>query len=258
MPSRECALKARLFVKGGEIAPEDGKNRSSQSIWWNRCHRRTLVARWQSTIVGVGDFENDAILVANLVLGKPEAWKEFVERYQSFIYAVIRNKDSACTDADLQDRFQQIMLKIIEKDFRVLRIWEGRGALKNYLALVVGNFVTDLLRKSSRQKHESVEEGELERLLGEAENPEQRLKIRQAFDCYARCLGQLTSAQLEIVRLHSQDLSYAKIAKKKNISVSYVGVRLSEIRAKLKKLIEKNCPDLADILIRYASVPISV
>jgi len=73
---------------------------------------------------------------------------------------------------------------------------------------------------------------------------------RRAIDCYRRCVDELTEKQRVVLELYASGHNYRAISEELKVSESYVGVRLTEIRGKLRELLLKRCPDSVEMLTR--------
>src|SRR5687768_11255610 len=90
------------------------------------------------------DLEQDARLVANVILGIQPAQREFAQRFGK-LFQVIAGR--YFRDAGASDAAQEIFEKICKNDWAVLRQWDGHGALPAYLASVSRNVCLDTLRR---------------------------------------------------------------------------------------------------------------
>jgi RNA polymerase sigma factor (sigma-70 family) len=112
--------------------------------------RKQLRARSE----GVSDIE----IVDLLLRGAPGAFDLFYHRYQRLIYHCIRARADA---ADADDIFQSFFEHLMERDYRVLRLWQRGSSLTIYLSTVIRNFAADFRRKKHRQERRETPEGGL-------------------------------------------------------------------------------------------------
>jgi RNA polymerase sigma factor (sigma-70 family) len=87
---------------------------------------------------------SDVELVDRLLRGVPGAFELFYRRHQRLIYHCIRAR---ANPADVSDLFQSFFERLVERDFRVLRLWQRGSSLSIYLSRVIRNFVVDFHRK---------------------------------------------------------------------------------------------------------------
>jgi DNA-directed RNA polymerase specialized sigma24 family protein len=100
--------------------------------------RKQSCARSESS-----DF-SDIEIVDRLLRGVPGAFDLFYQRYERLIYHCIRTRADA---ADVADIFQSFFERLVERDYRVLRLWQRGSSLAIYLSKVIRNFVVDFHRK---------------------------------------------------------------------------------------------------------------
>src|SRR5262245_32070648 len=87
---------------------------------------------------------SDIELIDRLLRGVPGAFDLFYRRHERLIYHCIRTRADA---ADVADIFQSFFERLVERDYRVLRLWQGGSSLPIYLSKVIRNFVVDFHRK---------------------------------------------------------------------------------------------------------------
>ena len=63
---------------------------------------------------------SDIELVDRLLRGVPGAFDLFYRRYERLIYHCIR---AGADEADVADIFQSFFERLVERDYRVLRLW---------------------------------------------------------------------------------------------------------------------------------------
>jgi RNA polymerase sigma factor (sigma-70 family) len=109
---------------------------------------------------------SDTELVDRLLRGVPGAFDLFYRRHERLIYHCIRTRADA---ADVADIFQSFFERLVERDYRVLRLWQRGSSLPIYLSRVIRNLVIDFHRAkrgretpvgglSELETHESKEE----------------------------------------------------------------------------------------------------
>jgi RNA polymerase sigma factor (sigma-70 family) len=91
---------------------------------------------------------SDIELVDRLLRGVPGAFELFYRRHERLIYHCIRARSDAI---DVADIFQSFFERLVERDYRVLRLWQRGTSLPIYLSKVIRNFVVDFHR-SKRSK----------------------------------------------------------------------------------------------------------
>ena len=100
--------------------------------------------RGQSRAHSEGSDFSDIEIVDRLLRGVPGAFDLFYQKYERLIYHCIRTRADA---ADVADIFQSFFERLVERDYRVLRLWQRGSSLPIYLSKVIRNFVVDFHRK---------------------------------------------------------------------------------------------------------------
>jgi RNA polymerase sigma factor (sigma-70 family) len=102
---------------------------------------------------GTGGSElSDIELVDRLIRGARGAFDDFYKRHHRLIFHCIRARADG---ADVNDVFQSFFERLVERDYRVLKLWQRSTSLPIYLSKVVRNFVIDFHR-AKRKKEDSV------------------------------------------------------------------------------------------------------
>ena len=97
-----------------------------------------------------GNDYSDIELVDRVLRGVPGAFDLFYRRHERLIYHCIRKRVDS---ADVTDLFQSFFERLVERDYRVLKLWQRGTSLPIYLSKVIRNFVIDFHRKKPwRQK----------------------------------------------------------------------------------------------------------
>ena len=86
---------------------------------------------------------SDIELVDRLLHGMPGAFESFYRRHDRLIYHCIRTRADA---TDVADIFQSFFERLVERDYRILRLWQRGTSLPIYLSKVIRNFVVDFHR----------------------------------------------------------------------------------------------------------------
>jgi len=186
-------------------------------------------------------FKNEEALVAALILGDPDAAGVFVRRWSPVIYGIAR-QEFRLSEADAQDVFQSVFERLCEKDFRRLRLWNGRGSLGGYLRRLVRNLIIDRLRGSH-----DCPEPDLDPEEGEVDEPVRGLVRDAEAECIRGAIDHLRDRDQRLIRRrHWQEASYRDIAEAEDMSVNNVGVALLRAERRLAAWIERLCADLID------------
>ena len=207
---------------------------------------RVVFRKEPDRIEGMG-FESDTELVAALLRRKDDAWNHFLTIHRKLIFGIIKRRAHG-DEGEHEEIYSQVIEKICQEEFKVLRYWNGQGILKAYLAIVISNFIRDLNRiRSKRPSHVSLDDPDLPEFES-SETLEVGEQKRQAIECYRKCVAELTEKQKSVLTLRAEGYGRREIGAKLNITENYVGVRLSEIRTRLRGLLLARCPESAAIL----------
>jgi RNA polymerase sigma-70 factor (ECF subfamily) len=174
--------------------------------------------------------ETDAQLVARCRLGDEEAWRELVDRFSRYVYA-IAVKGFRMSEADAEDVFQEVFARTYER----LRNLREDEAIKPWLAQLTRRLCIDSRRLSSREQlseDEVVDELDDDTLgrLDEA------LAVHEA-------LALLPDHCQEILdRFFARDESYRTIGDALEIPAGTIASRISRCLVKLRESFEGRNP----------------
>lgn len=171
----------------------------------------------------------DARLVARCRRGDQEAWRELVNRFSRYVYAI-------CSQAyrlrreDAEDVFQEVFARTYEhldrlRDDEAIRPWIGQ---------LTRRLCIDRLRAGSREElTEDPESGEADETI---ERLDEALAVHEA-------MGGLPEHCQEILdRFFARDESYQTIAGELEIPSGTIASRISRCLAKLRELLEGRNP----------------
>lgn len=174
-------------------------------------------------------------------LGKePGAWNDFVDRYLGLIYHVIQHvahaRSRTVSQADMEDIAAEILLKIVNEDYEILKRFKGISSLPTYLTVISRRICVKEMIKRQREAelgHSTAHRSAIGDLSGEVE------AIATA-DEVNRMLEDLTEREAEVVRLyHLKFMNYREIGKKLGLPEASVGPILSKARKRLKATAEQ-------------------
>jgi RNA polymerase sigma-70 factor, ECF subfamily len=162
----------------------------------------------------------DAQLVARCRAGDPDAWRELVERYSRYVYAI--TQAFRLPEHVAEDVFQDVFSRAYER----LHTLRDDEAFRPWLASMVRRRAVDMLRASRRET--SLEDPELEPAEETLE------ELAEAFDVH-RALDTLPEHCRDILdRFFAQDESYRTIAEALDLPSGTIASRISRCLAKLK------------------------
>jgi RNA polymerase sigma-70 factor (ECF subfamily) len=171
------------------------------------------------------------------------SWIEFVDRYMGLIYHVIHHVSYArsvtLTQADVEDICAEIMLRIVDDDYAVLRRFKAQSSLPTYLTVVARRICVKELVK--RQREASLGHSRAHRAAVDVEDLTEEViePIASAEDVEAM-LQHLSDREAKVVRLyHLSFLNYRQIGKELGIPENSVGPILAKARRKLREAAEE-------------------
>jgi RNA polymerase sigma-70 factor, ECF subfamily len=165
------------------------------------------------------------------------AWNDFVDRYMGLIYHVIQHvayaRSRQLSSEDVEDIAAEILLKIVDGDYAVLKKFKRISSLPTYLTVIARRICVKQLIKRQREEvlghanahRASVDDG----ASGEVE------AILSA-DEVERMLEDLSDREAEIIRLyHLKFMNYREIGKQLGLPENSVGPILAKARRKLRE-----------------------
>jgi len=189
----------------------------------------------------VPSIDEDRQLIDSIRAGDPRAWEKCVQRFSDMVWRVLRGSLRLSTD-DAADAFQEIFLKLQEKDFHRLRQWRGRAPLDAYMVVVVRRLARDHLRA---QHQEKVVEGANPDPIDPAPTPEEVALLAERQRAVQTCRERLAARDRELLDLrYTLGLSYQAIAARMRMTVSNVGVALSRAEARIARCLRERYPNL--------------
>lgn len=183
----------------------------------------------------------DRDLLADCLSRKPGSWNDFVDRYLSLFYHVIHStahlRSARVTPEDVEDIAAEILVQIIDGDFKVLRQFQGNASLATYLVVVARRTcVHELTRRQAvREQIRTGGSNQSDELLDEASPAAQ--KSVESLDEVERLLRKLHGRDREVVRLfYLEGHSYEEISTELDLPVNTIGAMLSRARKKLREM----------------------
>jgi len=172
-----------------------------------------------------GQLPSDAELVARCRAGDQDAWRELVERFSRYVYA-IAVQAYRLAEPDAEDVFQEVFTRVYER----LGQLRDDAAVRPWIAQLTRHCCVDRLREGSRV--ELIEELE----AGDAEDTLDRLEdawgVREA-------LEQLSQPCQEVLdRFFTRDESYRTIGEALAIPSGTIASRISRCLAQLRERYE--------------------
>jgi RNA polymerase sigma factor (sigma-70 family) len=169
--------------------------------------------------------QSDAQLVARCRQGEDEAWRELVERFSRYVYA-IAVQAYRLPPSDAEDVFQEVFARAYEN----LHKLRDDNAIRPWLAQLTRRLCLDTIRASSRvQPEESVEPEEVDDAIAKLD---EALVVHEA-------LATLPDNCREILdRFFARDESYRLIGDALDLPAGTIASRISRCLVKLRGELE--------------------
>ena len=177
--------------------------------------------------------ETDAQLVARCRAGDDDAWRELVQRFSRYVYA-IAVQAFRLPEADAEDVFQEVFARAYEHLHRL----RDDSAIRPWLAQLTRRRCLDTLRASSREQ------------LGELPEPagvdDTIAKLDEALIVHD-ALDTLPDTCREILdRFFARDESYRRIGEALELPAGTIASRISRCLVKLRGELEGRNPSSAE------------
>lgn len=165
------------------------------------------------------------------------SWNDFVDRFLSLIYHVIgytaHLRSTRVSPEDKEDIAAEVLLKIVDKDFAVLKDFRGQASLATYLTVIARRIaIRELIR---RQKvKDSIARGDVRFTEPEADDAPSAKNLERLEEV-ENLLKRLKGREREIVRLYYfEGRTYEEISIATDMPVNTIGAVLSRARKKLR------------------------
>jgi RNA polymerase sigma factor (sigma-70 family) len=182
---------------------------------------------------------SDAELVARCRAGDHEAWRELVERYSRYVYAITQS--FRLSQHDAEDVFQDTFARAYER----LHTLRDDDALRPWLASLTRRLCIDRLRAGGRE--EALEDPDAEAVddaIGE---------LTEALVVHA-ALAELPERCREVLdRFFTRDESYRTIAEALDLPAGTIASRISRCLARLKDRLMEESPALTRLEVDESS-----
>ena len=184
----------------------------------------------------------DRNLIDRCLRKEPGAWNDFVDRYMGLIYHVIQHaahaRSRVVSSEDVEDIAAEVLLKIVDDDYLVLKRFKGISSLPTYLTVIARRIaVKELIR---RHREEELGHTNAHRAFLDDGAPDDAEAIVTAEEV-ERMLEDLPPREAEVVRLyHLKYQNYRQIGKKLGIPENSVGPILAKARKRLRQAAEEH------------------
>ena len=183
----------------------------------------------------------DRKLLKDCLNRTPGSWNNFVDRYLSLIYHVIgytaHVRSVRLRPEETEDVAAEVLLKIVAKDFKVLRDFRGSSSLATYLTVVARRIcVAELARRAKAMPATARGDARSTELAVEDSATHQWLESQEEVE---KLLRRLSGKEREIVRLYwLEGRTYEEISSDVDMPVNSIGSILSRAREKLREAVK--------------------
>lgn len=182
----------------------------------------------------------DLELLFGLGTGDARAWAQFSRRFGGLLFGVVAKtcaRSGFWVDAEeLSDIVQEVNLRLVERDFRRLRLYRpDRGtAVSTWVALIATNTAKDYIRRARSRPAESGTWETLDGLYDPNPSPEEAVLDRQERARLQDRFGALSARDREFLELFLVEaLAPEDIATRMGISVNTVYSKKAKLIARL-------------------------
>jgi RNA polymerase sigma-70 factor (ECF subfamily) len=172
---------------------------------------------------------------------EPGAWNDFVDRYVGLIYHVIHHVAHArslpISTVDVEDVAADVLLKIVDDDYALLRKFKRISSLPTYLTIVTRRIA---MKKMIRRQRAAELGHSVAHRAGMNDDATDEAEAIASAEEVEKMLESLPAREAEVVRMyHLKFLNYRQIGKKLGISENSVGPILANARRRLKNAAEQ-------------------
>ena len=182
----------------------------------------------------------DRDLLRRCLNKEPGSWNDFVDRFLSLIYHVIgytaHLRSVRVGPEDVEDIAAEVLLKLVDKNFKVLREFRGHASLSTYLTVIARRICIQELVRRQKVK-EQIARGETRLPEVEPDDAPAAQKGMERLEEVEKLLRRLRGREREIVRLYYlEGRTYEEISTETDVPVNTIGAVLSRARKKLREL----------------------
>ncbi len=171
----------------------------------------------------------------------PQAWAELTDRFLGLIIHVAQqtafNRNIELTPESRDDLVAEVFLSWIEKDFDVLRRFQGNSSLATYLTVIARRVVVRRLSqlRLPHSNSPSIGADRFENIPSRQENLEEPFFSTEDRESLEQAIERLSQGEARAVRMfHFEGKSYQDIAQILGMAPNSVGPFLSKARQKIR------------------------
>ena len=191
-------------------------------------HGEAAASRSELTAAAV----NDAALVARCRTGDDEAWRQLVDRFSRYVYA-IAVQGFRLTQQDAEDIFQEVFARVYER----LDSLREDEAVRPWIAQLTRRLCIDRLRAGARESDADIDE------LPEVAAEDALTALEEAFDVHEAMAELPDNCRQILDRFFARDESYRTIGDTLGLPAGTIASRISRCLDKLREAFEgRNLP----------------
>ncbi len=176
----------------------------------------------------------DRRLLTRCIEREPGAWEDFVDRFIALITHVVsstlQQRLGEHSPQVRDDLVAEVFLKLIDKDFAVLRRFRGQSSLSTYLVVVVRRIAVRRAARIRRAVAASLQHDPAAQL----DNSELMVENREEVQAL---LSQMPAEEAMAIRMyHLEERTYRDISSQIGIPENSVGPLLFKARTRLRSL----------------------
>ncbi|HSB37543.1 MAG TPA: sigma-70 family RNA polymerase sigma factor [Gaiellaceae bacterium] len=175
---------------------------------------------------------DDAALVARCRAGDGEAWRQLVDRFSRYVYA-IAVQGFRLPQQDAEDVFQEVFTRVYER----LDSLREDEAVRPWIAQLTRRLCIDRLRAGARESDADIDE------LPEVPAEDVLTALEEAFDVHEAMAGLPENCRVILDRFFARDESYRTIGDTLGLPAGTIASRISRCLDKLRDHFEgRNVP----------------
>jgi RNA polymerase sigma-70 factor (ECF subfamily) len=190
----------------------------------------------------------DRDLLRRCLAREPGSWNDFVDRFLSLIYHTIgytaHLRSARLTPEDVEDIAHDVLVKIVENNFKILRDFRKESSLATYLTVITRRICVHELVRRQKVK-DAIKRGDSRLAQPEPDDAPAAQKGMESLEEVEKLLRRLRGQEREIVRLYYlEGRSYEEISTEVDVPVNTIGAILSRARKKLREMAAPSTTDL--------------
>ncbi len=177
--------------------------------------------------------DSEKKLIKRFLNNDVRAQKQFIEKYKKWVMGVAI-KQFKLDVFNAEEIFQIVLLSLIDKDYKVLRAWQGRSKFSTYLTVIVTRACIKYVNKNKNEQ--PLDESHYEKTQSDNKvSPEDKTHITKQLELIQHYFSQLNSRdQLLLSYRFVDELEPTKIAKILNMKSGAVRKAIHDAVKRLK------------------------